>query len=221
MQSILIILICSNANTMFFAGIYGCSMIKEGLDRRKLSRDDSYSVEFYDLEDRDFREYPHRIQVIFNETLDYSDTQVQQTVEQILQRFENSKYIGSSNLSESWLRSYLRFLKRDETSYFLTDYNVSTSDGFYAALREVFLQFPIFTHLRADIRWSEDGRQIISSRHVIQSRNIPDANGEKDMLIDLRHIADSSPLKVTIYHHLFIFFDQFILVREISLQTIA
>ena len=196
-------------------------MIKEGLDRRKLSRDDSYSVEFYDVEDRYFREYPHRIQVVFNQTLDYSDSQVQQTVEQILQRFENSKFVRSSNLSESWLRSYLRFLKRDETSYFLAGYNISTSDGFYAALREVFLQFPIFTHLRADIHWSDDGRRILSSRHVIQSRDILDANGEKDMLIELRQIADSSSLKVTIFHHLFIFFDQFILVREISLQTIT
>lgn len=42
---------------------WGCTMVKEGLERRRLSRYDSYSVEFYDLEDMYFREYPYRIQV--------------------------------------------------------------------------------------------------------------------------------------------------------------
>lgn len=39
--------------------------LEEGLQRRKLSRADSYSVEFYDREDIYFREFPYRIQVNF------------------------------------------------------------------------------------------------------------------------------------------------------------
>jgi hypothetical protein len=42
---------------------YGIVGIEEGLERRKLSRSDSYSVEFYDREDFYFREFPYRIQV--------------------------------------------------------------------------------------------------------------------------------------------------------------
>jgi hypothetical protein len=42
---------------------YGISGIEEGLERRKLSRSDSYSVQFYDREDFYFREFPYRIQV--------------------------------------------------------------------------------------------------------------------------------------------------------------
>jgi hypothetical protein len=42
---------------------YGITRIEEGLERRKLSRSDSYSVEFYDREDFYFREFPYRIQV--------------------------------------------------------------------------------------------------------------------------------------------------------------
>lgn len=42
---------------------WGCTMVKEGLERRRLSRDDSYSVDFYDREDEYFREYPYRIHV--------------------------------------------------------------------------------------------------------------------------------------------------------------
>jgi len=44
-------------------GIYGLTTLKEGLDRRKLSKEDSYSITFYDREDFYFREFPYRIQV--------------------------------------------------------------------------------------------------------------------------------------------------------------
>lgn len=100
-------------------GIYGCSVIKEGLDRRKLSRDDSYSVQFYDFEDKYFRQYPYRIQVVINETLNYSDPGVQQNVEKMLQTFENSPYVADKALTESWLRAYLSFLAQEDSYLFL------------------------------------------------------------------------------------------------------
>lgn len=203
------------------SGIYGCTQVREGLDRRKLSRDDSYSVEFYNVDDRNFRDYPHRIQLVLNETIDYSDPFVQQQVESVLQSFEQSEYIGPSSLTESWLRAYLRFLQRDESAYFLSGFNVSRSEDFYTALRDVFLQFPLAAHFRSDIDWDSTGRRIVASRHVLQSIFISDANAEKNMLIELRKIADSAPIKVTIFNQLFVFFDQFILVREVSLQTIT
>lgn len=49
---------------LYLAGAgYGVTNIKEGLERRKLSRADSYSVVFFDMEDYYFREFPYRIQV--------------------------------------------------------------------------------------------------------------------------------------------------------------
>lgn len=42
---------------------YGLTNIKEGLERRKLSKDGSYSIEFFDREDDYYREFPYRIQV--------------------------------------------------------------------------------------------------------------------------------------------------------------
>lgn len=52
---------------------YGITQIKEGLERRKLSKDDSYSVKFFDLEDEYYREFPYRMQVIVAGELNYSD----------------------------------------------------------------------------------------------------------------------------------------------------
>lgn len=203
-------------------GIWGCTQVKEGLDRRKLSRDDSYSVKFYDYEDRYFREYPYRIQVVINETLNYADPLVRDRVEQILDRFESSKYVGDKNLTESWLRAYTRFIDQEDSFLFLQALNMTDQQDYYTGLRNIFLHFPGTESFRNDVVFSEDGSEIIAARFVVQTKNITDANMEKEMLIELRQIADEfKDEHVSIFNHLFIFFDQFILVRGISLQTIS
>lgn len=45
---------------------YGVTNLQEGLERRKLSKVDSYSVVFFDREDQYYREFPYRIQVAPN-----------------------------------------------------------------------------------------------------------------------------------------------------------
>ena len=102
-----------------FIGIYGCSIIKEGLDRRKLSRDDSYSVQFYDYEDKYFREYPYRIQVVVNETLNYADPKAQTQIEDMLAKFEASPFVADRSMTESWLRTYQTFLNQEDSFLFL------------------------------------------------------------------------------------------------------
>ena len=42
---------------------WGMSQLREGLERRRLAKFDSYSIDFYNLEDGFFREYPYRINV--------------------------------------------------------------------------------------------------------------------------------------------------------------
>lgn len=52
---------------------YGLTQIKEGLERRKLAKNDSYSVKFFDLEDDYYREFPYRMQVLIAGEMNYSD----------------------------------------------------------------------------------------------------------------------------------------------------
>ncbi|CAG2101269.1 unnamed protein product [Medioppia subpectinata] len=202
-------------------GIYGCTMVKEGLDRRKLSRDDSYSVQFYDYEDRYFREYPYRIQVVINDTLNYADPDIQKRIEDMLQKFENSEFVADKVLTESWLRAYQTFLSQEDSFLFLQALNISDQSDFNRGLRDIFLHFPLTEPFRNDIVFNDDGSEIIATRYIIQTKNIIDANMEKEMLISLRSIADSFPYTVTVFHQYFIFFDQFVLVRSISIQTIS
>lgn len=52
----------------------GVTQLKEGLERRKLSRYDSYSVEYYETDDLYFREYPYRVNV--SQSLNFFCTQI-------------------------------------------------------------------------------------------------------------------------------------------------
>ncbi|XP_067124437.1 patched domain-containing protein 3-like [Centruroides vittatus] len=202
-------------------GIWGCLQVREGLERHKLSRSDSYSVTFYDLEDKYFRKYAYRIQVIVNATLDYSNPETQSVIESMLQKFEASPYVADSSLTESWLRGFLKFASDKRTSLFLKGFNLTNNVDFIRCLREVFFRFPTADYFEQDVVFNNDMTAITGSRFIIQAVDILNANVEKDMVVALRNIADSFPFPVTVFQQYFIYFDQFILVRETSIQSIC
>lgn len=114
---------------------YGLTKIKEGLERRKLSKDDSYSVKFFDLEDEFYREFPYRIQVLLTGDLNYSDPNTQYEIEKLTQSLENTSYVTSSLYTESWLRSFLTFVDRNE----FLNITINSEQDFIDALKEVGL----------------------------------------------------------------------------------
>ncbi|KAF0307910.1 Patched domain-containing protein 1 [Amphibalanus amphitrite] len=123
--------------------IWGCTMVREGLDRRKLSRDDSYAIHAYEVEDRYFRMHPYRIQWL-----------------------EGSQY-------------------------------------------------------EQDVIFDSAGEKIVSTRFLIQTQDIRDTQEDMRMMLELRRICDESDFKCTVYHPMFTFFDQFAVVREVSIQSIS
>ncbi|XP_020815034.1 patched domain-containing protein 3 [Drosophila serrata] len=195
---------------------YGITQIKEGLERRKLSREDSYSVEFFDREDDYYREFPYRMQVIIAGPLNYSDPVVQEQVENLTSTLEHTSYVTSRRYTESWLRSFLSFLERNNE---LLNVTVDDEQTFIDAVKEHWL-FP-GNPFSLDVRFNDDETQIIASRFLIQAVNITDTNHEKEMVRDLRKICKDSPLNASIFHPYFVFFDQFELVRPVSLQAMV
>ena len=64
---------------------WGVSQLREGLERRKLSRYDSYTVAYYDTEDLYFREYPYRVNVSFELICMIKDTYFHEFINPLLQ----------------------------------------------------------------------------------------------------------------------------------------
>ena len=104
---------------------WGVMGLEEGLEKKRLSRFDSYSVEYYNTEEKYFMEYPFRInvsstfslallhrtndhpmhpKVVVSGVVDYSDKKVQKEMEELLRALENTTFIDPL-YTESWLRS--------------------------------------------------------------------------------------------------------------------
>ncbi|CAH1990145.1 unnamed protein product [Acanthoscelides obtectus] len=194
---------------------YGITQIEEGLERRKVAKNDSYAIEFFDREDDYYREFPYRVQVIIAGEYDYSDPDVQHQVENLTQTFENTSYISNTLYTESWLRSFLQYAQRNED---YLNISISNKKDFIKALKELWLAPSSAFSL--DVKFDDAGEDIIAMRFLIQAVNISGTEHEKEMVRALRKICKESTLNCTVFHPYFVFFDQFELVRPLSIQNI-
>lgn len=114
---------------------WGVSQLREGLERRKLSRYDSYSVTYYDTDDKYFREYPYRVNVVISGLYDYSSPEVQEGLERLLRELENTTFIDPF-YTESWLRDFLDYVRRNKD---YSPIDISNEESFIEALNSVRL----------------------------------------------------------------------------------
>lgn len=203
---VIVVFIC-----YLLGGMYGLTTLKEGLDRRKLSKEDSYSIAFYDRQDIYFREFPYRIQVVVSGDYDYSEPVVQQQLENLTRTLEASRFISEPVYTESWLRSFLSYVRHSGE-----ELDVGSEASFVRTLKKNWL-FPEST-FSLDVTFDEASEHIVASRFLIQAVNVSGTNQEKDMVKELRRICEESPLNASVFHPYFVFFDQFELVKPTSIQ---
>lgn len=73
-------------------------------------------------------------QVIISGELNYSDPLIQEQVENLTQTFEASPYISSPLYTESWLRSFVSYVHRNQDYLNVT---IDTEETFIKTLNEV------------------------------------------------------------------------------------
>ncbi|XP_022668535.1 patched domain-containing protein 3-like isoform X2 [Varroa jacobsoni] len=177
----------------------------------RLTLDDSYAKDFFIADDKYFKSYPYRVQVVFNRPLNYTLAEVAELAP-VIEDFESSSYVRNRALTECWfresanttrLREYLGVLSRRAKLGSLADYLA-----------------PGISIIRKDVRWKN--QSIVSSRCMLQARDVRSSNDEAAMMMELREIADRhSAFNVTVFHPLFVFFDQFLLVRSTTAQSVV
>jgi len=204
---------------------WGVTNLKEGLQKRRLSRFDSYSVDFYDAEDKYFKTYPFRINVVVSGELDFSSKEVQDDMEKLVQAMENTTYIDPL-YTESWLRGLLDYVAR-WGDYEDANLDISDEQNIIKTLQEVYF-FDTPYVLDVDFQpknCSADqdctGKQsIVGSRFILQGYNIRDANDEAQVVRDLRKICADSKYDISVFHPYFIYFDQFLIVLPTTIQCV-
>ncbi|XP_018422992.1 PREDICTED: patched domain-containing protein 3-like [Nanorana parkeri] len=188
--------------------IYGCFQVQEGIDLRNLATDSSYVRSFYDNEDLYFNDYGPRVMVVVTEEVPYWDADSRNKTGRCMESFKSIPYV-SEDLSESWLKAYLGFAE-------LLKVNVNDKNNFVGNLSRFLTFFPDF---KQDVEIQSAA--IITSRFFIQTVNVVSAIDEKNMLIQVRDTAKSCEVPVLVYHPAFIYFDQYAVIIQNTIQNVA
>lgn len=179
----------------------------------------SYITTYYERHYKYFTSYPHRVQVIINTPLNYSNLEVQSQVEQILQSFENSTY-ATKAVSACWLRIYQGIINSPTKNWLFRGYEYSNEEDFIYVLGSVLFKLPMAADLATDVVFNEDQSSILASRCFFQTHNIGDAQTEAAMLEEFYRIADRSPLPVRFTSMLFRMYELTTIIRDIVLWTL-
>ncbi|XP_067124780.1 patched domain-containing protein 3-like isoform X2 [Centruroides vittatus] len=200
--------------------IYNINSIKQGIEYTDIFPFNSYAAKYTKIYYQYFTEYPHRVQLVFNETLDYSNPTVQMDIENILRTFESAPYMTGPNFTECWLREYLSYIRDSRINYLIKDFDVNTTQGFLEGLKKVFLKFHngIF---ESDVVWNNECDQIIASRCLLTYRNVRSGSDEKFLIKQLRKIAADSKYDVFVYNMWFVLYDQYLNMPAMYLKAVG
>ncbi|CAG0922467.1 unnamed protein product, partial [Notodromas monacha] len=186
-------------------GIYGITQIDEGLQRKHMVQETSYAYEFYETEDKYFRDYPYQVQMVITEPLDYSDPLVQKEVLSWIENAQKTQFI-SEDLSIFWLRDFLRY---NATGAVLTD--ISDPTNFITELRSFLYKLenlPMKYFLDVVFGQGNDSNIIVASRALVQAADLNNYNDDAVLMTDLRKVCDAVPFDSVPFMEYFVFFDQ-------------
>ncbi|XP_015277209.1 PREDICTED: patched domain-containing protein 3-like, partial [Gekko japonicus] len=190
------------------SSIYGCTRVKEGIDLRNLASDHSYVIQYYNWEDEYFKEYGPRVMVIVPESIPYWNSTVRVDLENCVQLIENSTYVDKY-LSESWLRTYITIANR-------MSLNIDDRSSFIGNLSVLFQVDP---YSWWDVNFTD--LEISASRFFMQTVNVTTAIDERDLLEQLRGLAADCNIPLIVYHPAFIYFDQYLVIAQNSIQNVV
>lgn len=201
-------------------GFWGITKLKFITSEESGAAYDSYFVSYYENIYKYYNQYRDRIQIVIDQEIDYSDVKVQEQIEDMLTSIENTGYI-IPNLTESWLRYYLKFLKNNATSNLVSQYNVSKIEDFILVLRKLFLRHPAARHFARDISFDRNYTAIIGSRFLCQSNYTNSLEDNYRGMTDLREITDKAPFSVFPYHFLNFYVDEIDIKTGVTIQILS
>ncbi|XP_067133572.1 patched domain-containing protein 3-like [Centruroides vittatus] len=199
-------------------GIYGCYSIRQGIDWQNLFPEDSPITQATKVLYNYFDEYAFALNIIINETLDYSDITVQQNIEILIKKFESHPHISDERLTVSWLKYYKEFQEHPVAKYSLAGYNMSAKQDFLEGLRKVFFKFKGADEFSSDIVFNEDKSDIICSRLFVTAKDLSGREMEIKFLDDMWKIAEEAPFTVLVHSPVSILIEQGIIIMDIVMQ---
>ncbi|XP_070564014.1 patched domain-containing protein 3-like [Ptychodera flava] len=194
--------------------VWGCLKLQRGIKLKNTVPDDSYASTFLDLEEEYFTRYGIPVSVTVYQHAEYWEAEVQRNISKTLQQIEDTEFFHDRKFTQSWLQDYLLYLNQTGRRA-----DIMGKDNFVRVLQNEFLNIPGFDRYKADIRFGNDA--IIASRFLVLAENANSANTQREMMLDIRRIAETSHVPMFAYHPAFIFYDQYVEILPSTLQTMG
>ncbi|XP_067130197.1 patched domain-containing protein 3-like [Centruroides vittatus] len=199
-------------------GIWGVLSLQEGLNVYKFNSESSEITQGFHVYYKYFTEYSFTVHVVINETLDYSNPRVQQTVHDFMQKFHTIENIAEKEYELCWLKYYKVFQNHPISKYSLRGYDLSQKQDFIDALRNVFLKFTGAKQFKNDIIFNHNYTDIVASRFLFTAKNVSDRVTEFKIANDLSKIAEEAPFSVVIHTLSTLVAEQGIVIRQMTFQ---
>lgn len=184
-------------------GIYGCFTLKQGLDTRNLALDDSYVIDYYNNQRQHFSEYSYNVMVAVKQPVQYWDVDELRHLCSCISNFESLNFVNSTF---AWFLSFKQYTNAAHL-------NISSQEAFKTHLHH-FLE--LNSMFRQDINMTAD-EGIQASRFFVQTLN---KTPMMDLMAGLRRTAEDCPVDLLVYHPAFIYYDQYTVIKDNTIQTI-
>ncbi|XP_067128914.1 patched domain-containing protein 3-like [Centruroides vittatus] len=199
-------------------GIWGVTFLHEGLNVLRLYPKDSKITEGYRMFYDYFTEFAFPFQIVINKTLDYSQEEVQKSIENLMIKLESHPNVAGLEFEFSWLKYYKEFQNHPVSKFALRGYNMTQKQDFIDGLRNVFLKIKAARQFSNDIVFNNNYTDIICSRFFLVTRNIIRGQTERTVIIDMMQLAEQSDLPLIIHSYFSPTIEQSIITKQITLQ---
>lgn len=183
--------------------IYGCLVLKEGLDVKNLALDDSYITSFFSSQTQHFSELGPTVMVAAVQPLQYWEEAEQELLHDCISTFERLDFVRGVL---AWFISFQQYVQANSL-------NVSSQKAFEEHLCTFLEENPT---LKRDVNLTRNN-SIQASRFFLETLN---RGPKEDMMTGLRGAAESCPLDLLVYHPSFIYLDQYTTITGNTLQTV-
>ncbi|XP_023221906.1 patched domain-containing protein 3-like [Centruroides sculpturatus] len=198
--------------------LWGVMSLQEGLNVYKFDSESSELTQGYHVLYKYFTEYPFAVHVVINETLDYSNPRVQESVNDFMQKFHTIENIAGQEYELSWLKYYKELQNHPISKYSLRGYDLTQKEDFMDALKNIFFKFTGAKQFENDIIFNHNYTDIVASRFLFLAKDVSNRVTEFKIVNDLSKIAEEAPYSVVIHTLITPVMEQGIVIRQISFQ---
>lgn len=200
--------------------IWGCTKIQKYVDDTTCLPSDSYVTKFYKDYNQHFKKYRETVQLVIDKPINYADEEVQKNIEKLLTDLEDSQYFAEYSFTESWLRSYLKFLKLARHLLMIRGYDINNKQDFIEVLRNIFLPINDWNQFAQDIVFNKNYTEIVASRFLLQTELTGNSEMEGKMVEKIRELTASSNISSFAFGPKFVHHEQYLTVGQTTVRTL-